>query len=422
MKKLLALSLALVMVFGLSTTALAQSTISFSWWGGDARHEATIKAVDAFEAKNPDIAVSDEYSAWSGWEEKMGQRFASNSAPDLNQINWNWITAFSSDGSKFVDLNTLSDIIDLSQFEKSGLDACTVAGKLQGLPVSMTGRIFYWNKAAFEKAGIGVPASHAELMAAGQVFKDKLGEDYYPLVLGTYDRMILMVFYLESVHGKDWVVENKLNYTKDEIAAGLNFIKEMEDGHVIPTLMKLTGDGADSLDKNNNWMDGHYGGIFEWDSAAGKFQKALNEDQEFVVGEHFSDWGEYQGGYAKVSMALAISETAQDKEAAAKLLNFLLNEEEGVALMESQRGIPLSKKANEYLAANKLLDPIVAEANAKVLSWVRFNLDPLFESNELKADETGVYAQVMANLSYGEVDVDGAADMLIEGVNSVLGN
>ena len=78
MKKLLALSLALVMVFGLSTTALAQSTISFSWWGGDARHEATIKAVDAFEAKNPDIAVSDEYSAWSGWEEKMGQRFASN--------------------------------------------------------------------------------------------------------------------------------------------------------------------------------------------------------------------------------------------------------------------------------------------------------------------------------------------------------
>ena len=82
----------------------------------------------------------------------------------------------------------------------------------------------------------------------------------------------------------------------------------------------------------------------------------------------------------------------------------------------------MSKKANEYLAANKLLDPIVAEANAKVLSWVRFNLDPLFESNELKADETGVYAQVMANLSYGEVDVDGAADMLIEGVNSVLGN
>ena len=374
-----------------------------------------------FNADNADIKVVPEYAAWSGWEDKMGQRFASNSAPDVNQINWNWITAFSSDGSKFVDLNTLSDIIDLSQFE-TGLEACTVAGKLQGIPVSMTGRIFYWNKTTFEKAGLGIPASYADLLAAGPVFAQKLGEDYYPLVLGTYDRTILMVYYLESLFGKDWVTEGKLNYTKEEIVKGFEFIQGLEQAHVIPSMMKLTGDGADSLDKNNNWMDGHYGGIFEWDSAATKMQKALTEGQEFVVGDYFKDFGEYQGGFAKVSMALAVSETAADKQAAAKLINYLLNEEEGIRLLASQRGIPLSKKAYEYCLSNNLLDPIVAEANNKVLGWVKFNLDPKFESNELKAEETGVYAQAMANLSYGEVDVNGAADIMIEGINQVLGN
>ena len=422
MKKLLATLLALTLLLSVSAAALAQSEISFSWWGGDSRHEATMKAVEAFMAANPDIKVSNEYSAWSGWEDKMGQRFASNSAPDVNQINWNWITAFSSDGSKFVDLSTLKDTIDLTQFEQTGLDACTVAGKLQGVPVSMTGRIFYWNKTTFEKAGLATPTTHAELLAAGKVFQEKLGEDFFPLTLGTYDRMILMVFFLESLYGKDWVAEGKLNYTREEIVKGFEFIQALEDAHVIPTLQKLTGDGADSLDKNTNWMDGHYAGIFEWDSSASKFKSALSEGQELIVGEYFKDFGGFQGGYAKVSMAFAISQTAKDKQAGAKLINFLLNEEEGIKLLSSQRGIPLSKKAYAYCLANNLLDPMVAEANSKVLAWVKFNLDPLFESNELKADETGVYAQAMANLSYKQVDVSGAADMLIEGIGVVLGN
>ena len=421
MRKLLAILLTLTML-GAVSLAAAESTVSFSWWGGDARHEATNEAVNAFMVANPDIKVQPEYAAWSGWEDKMGQRFASNSAPDVNQINWNWITAFSKDGSKFVDLNTLKDIIDLSQFEQSGLDACTVAGELQGIPVSMTGRIFYWNKASFDKAGIGVPTSYQELLAAGKAFQEKLGEDHYPMALGTYDRMILMVFYLESVYGKDWVVDGKLNYSKDEIIKGFEFIQNLEDNHVMPKMQLLTGDGADSLDKNPKWMDGRYAGIFEWDSSASKFQKALGEGQEFVVGDYFKDFGEYQGGYAKVSMCFAISETAADKEAAAKLINYLLNDEEGIKLLNSQRGIPLSKKANQLCVEQGLLDPTVAEANAKVLSWVKFNLDSLFESNALKTEETGTYAEAMNSLSYGVVDVAGAADILIEGIEGVLGN
>ena len=39
-------------------------------------------------------------------------------------------------------------------------------------------------------------------MAAGPIFAEKLGEDYYPLALGAYDKMILMVYYLESVYGQ----------------------------------------------------------------------------------------------------------------------------------------------------------------------------------------------------------------------------
>ena len=166
----------------------------------------------------------------------MSASFATGTAPDVNQINWNWITSFSSDGSAFYDLNKVSDILDLTQFSDSVLSDCTVANELQGVPISMTGRIFYWNKTTFDQAGLETPSTLADRMAAGPVFQEKLGDDYYPLAMNELDRTIFMVFYLESKYGKAWVENNELQYTAEEIQDGLSFIKSLEDAHVIPTV------------------------------------------------------------------------------------------------------------------------------------------------------------------------------------------
>ena len=395
-------------------------TIRFSWWGGDSRHEATQKAVEAFMKKYPNITVECQFGAWSGWEDSMSTAFYAGTAPDVNQVNWNWISNYSSDGSVFLDMNTVSDVFDLSNYDKSALDQCTVAGELQAIPVSMTGRIFYWNKTTFEKAGISTPTSLEELYAAGEIFKTKLGNDYYPLALGEYDRMILMVYYLESVYGKPWVENGKLNYSVEEITKGLEFIQSLEDKHVIPTIATILGDGAESLDKNPKWMDGVYAGIFEWDSSASKFGKALNEGQEFIVGDYFKDFGKYQGGYAKVSLAFAISENTEHPKECAMLLDYLLNDPEGTAIMKSERGIPLSKAALENCKSQGLLNEMVTEANEKVLAWVQFPLDTKFESSKLKGNPDGVYYDALGGLSYKEYTPAEAAQVLYDGISAVL--
>lgn len=419
MKKFIACLLTMALALP-AVAAVAEGSLTFSWWGGDSRHEATQAAVDAFEAATG-IEVTSTYSAWTGWEDKMSQYFASDSAFDVNQVNWNWLYSFvdAQGNSKFYDLNQVADIIDLTQFNANSLAQCTVDGQLLAIPVSMTGRIFYWNKTTFEKAGLDTPKSLADLMAAGPIFAEKLGDDYYPIALGAYDKMILMVYYLECVYGKDWVVDNTLNYTAEEIAEGLAFIQSLEDNHVCPTSPTLAGDGADSLDKNPKWMEGKYAGIFEWDSSASKFESALNEGQEFIVGDYFTDMGEYQGGYTKVSLALAISNTAADKESAAKLIEFLLNSEEGAKLMKSERGIPLSAKANEICLADGLLNEKVAEANAKVLAWCQNALDPKFEAAALKNSD-GVYYDAMDGLSYQDYSIEEAAEILVDGITEVL--
>ena len=70
-------------------------TIRFSWWGGDSRHEATEKAVQAFMEKYPWITVENEYGAWTGWEEKQSLNILTGECADVMQIGSNWVTDYS---------------------------------------------------------------------------------------------------------------------------------------------------------------------------------------------------------------------------------------------------------------------------------------------------------------------------------------
>lgn len=390
-------------------------TLRLSWWGGESRHNATQAAVEAFMKAYPHITVKTEFGAWTGWEENVSTQLMSNTAPDVMQINWNWITSYSADGSRFLNLNEVSDTLDLSQWSKDALAQCSVGDSLQAIPVALTGRVFYWNSTTFEKAGISTPTTVADLKAAGEAFKTKLGDDYYPLAMNEYDRMIFMVYYLESKYGKNWVEDGKLNYTEAEIKDGLDFLLDLEANHVIPTQKKLDGDGSDSLDKNQSWIDGHYAGIFEWDSSANKFIKAA-EGSQIVVGDYFTDIGQYQGGFTKISMGFAIAKTCEHPKEAALLIQYLLNDEEGVAIMASQRGIPASAAAFKVCTEKGLIDPVVSEANTKVIGYAKFSLDPKFESNTFKSDPDGLYFQVMAKVSYGQEDTAAGAAELYNGI------
>ena len=396
-----------------------EATIRLSWWGGDARHEATQKAVDAFMTKYPKIKVEVEFGAWTGWEENIATQVMSKTAPDVLQINWNWIDAYSGNGEAFLDLNSVGEILDLSQWDDFILNQCKIGDNVQAVPVAMTGRTFYWNETTYEKAGIGTPKSFEELMAAGPIFKEKLGDKAYPLAMGEYDRMIFLVHFLQSKYGKNWVDDGKVNYTAEQIKEGLDAMAEMEKNHVIPTLQKLAGDGAESLDKNQNWIEGNYAGILEWDTSASKFIKAT-PDSKIVVGDYFKDLGQYQGGFTKVSMGFAISANTKYPEESALLMQFLLNDPEGTAIMASERGIPASKAAFDVVEKNNLIDPNVSEANGKVMSWCQYTLDPKFEHNTLKSNPEGVYYKIMSKVSYGEMDTATGASELLSQITAFL--
>ena len=398
-------------------------TLTMSWWGGESRHNAYQEALKAFSAEHTTITVNPTFAAWSGWEDTMSTKFAGGVAEDVCQINWNWLYNYSGNGQTFLDLNSVTDYLDMSQWDDAKLGACNVANAQQCVPISMTGRIFYWNMTTFNKAGITeVPATEDDLFAAGKAFQEKLGDDYYPLHLGAYDRMILMVFYLESKYGKDWAdpTTSPLNYTADEIAEGIDFIKSLVDGHVImplPTYYGANGDGA--THQSNEWITGKIAGIFEWDSAASKYQDALDEENKpgFTVGEEIK-FGDYNGGFSKVSMGMAITKTCKNPAEAATLIEYLWNGD-GAAIMGSECGVPASKAGLATAQAAGKINELVAEANGKVMSFVSCQLDPLFESSDLKATGTGIYQEVFDTVDYDNKSGADVVDTLLDGMSAV---
>mgnify|MGYP000383962800 CR=1 FL=1 len=408
-------------VAGLSSDPV---TLTMSWWGGESRHNAYQEALKAFSAEHTTITVNPTFAAWSGWEDTMSTKFAGGVAEDVCQINWNWLYNYSGNGQTFLDLNSVTDYLDMSQWDDAKLGACNVANAQQCVPISMTGRIFYWNMTTFNKAGITeVPATEDDLFAAGKAFQEKLGDDYYPLHLGAYDRMILMVFYLESKYGKDWAdpVTSTLNYTEEEIAEGLAFIKSLVDNHVMMNLKTYYSANSDTAThQSNEWITGKIAGIFEWDSAATKYSSALDDDNKdgFTVGEEIK-FGDYNGGFSKVSMGLAITKTCEHVAEAATLIQFLLNEEKGASIMGSECGIPASKAGLGYAQAAGAVKDLVADANAKVMAFTTNKLDPLFENNDLKASGTGIYQEVFDNIDYGDETPEEAVNGLLDGMESV---
>lgn len=386
-------------------------TIKFDWWGGDTRHEATQNAVKAFEEKYPGIKVDVNFGAWTDWETAKAMEYQSGTNPDVQQTNFDWIGKYDADGSTYLDLNTVSDTIDLTQWTDDELNMCKDSkGGIAGIPVANTGRLFYWNKATWEKAGLDLPKSVDDLLAAGPVFKEKLGDDYYPLVVGSYDRAILMTYYLQKEVGTPIIDENnKLTYSQDQIKQGVDFIQKLEDNHVIPTIEYTDGEGVDSMDKSARFIDGHYAGIFEWDTAAPKYVAALGDAaSDFVVG------GELDGlqSYSKVSLMFSISAKTEHPHESALLLNYLLNDPDGVKAMGTERGIPNSQTAYDTLNSAGAIDQMSIDAHNAVSDSNPFYWNPLFDDATMKGDSGTAYYDAFVNLSYKKIDTAKAAETL----------
>ena len=159
MKKLLALALALIMVFALAApTAFADDAVEITLWtypiGGWGNSDTVDELIAAFEAANPGIKVTVEYLAYADGDDKVNTAIEGKAAPDLimegpERLVANW-------GAKgyMVDIAELWDDADKEEILPVVAAACFNAeGQSYEYPLCMTAHCMAVNLTRFQAVG-----------------------------------------------------------------------------------------------------------------------------------------------------------------------------------------------------------------------------------------------------------------------------
>lgn len=399
-----------------------QVELRFAWWGGKARNQATLKALDAFEAKYPNIKVKAEYTGWDGFYSRLTTQINSNTEADVIQTNWNWLTLLSKTGDGFYDLNKLSQPIGLDQFSPTALASTTVNGKVNAIPVSANVMLFYYNAATWKKAGVPLPKSWDDLLKAGPVFKEKLGDNYYPLILTEQDSLLLLNSWVYQGNQKPMVDEKtrKLGWNHDDLVQAFTFYRQLVAAHTVPDSRTMASFGKGIAYEMKPWINGEWGGIYNWNVMYTAESQNLSNPADLVMGDYpMREGAKDAGQFNKTALMLSISKNTRHPQEAALLINFLMSEKEGVVPVGLERGVPLSKAGAQILRDAGLLkedDPVLTGLtqsaalpnHAKALPYLE---DPQF---------TALFLAALQSIDYGKATVDQAATNFEEQANRIL--
>ena len=399
----------------------AEATLRFSWWGGGERHEATLAAIKAFEAKNPGVSIKGEYGGFQGYVDKLAVQIAGGVEPDIIQSDWAWITQFSKDGNGFYDLKK-SKQIQLDAFLGESWKNGMVNGKLNGVPTSYTARIFLWNKTMWDKAGLPLPRTWDELFAAGKVFEQKLGKDFYPLDSQLYDAAMVAHAYMLQKTGKPWIYPNqpKVAYSQEEALEWVRTYKRMVDQHVISTLQyRVSAAGGNMetpVEQLPDWVSGKFAGSYVWDSVL-KTRISTAKNMDFEVGSFPTLPGAKNSGYfGRPAQMILVSKNSKNPEMAAQFVNWMVNSAEAAQILGTVRGVSMSRDFRDVQIKAGKFTPLETAAMNQIAQAKIDVPSPLAEAPRIRT----WIAEVFEKYAMGKVSDVEAAKLLVDDTNAQL--
>ncbi|MCL2900150.1 ABC transporter substrate-binding protein [Brenneria tiliae] len=391
--------------------AASQVELRMSWWGGNSRHQQTLKAIESFHQQYPNIKVKAEYTGWDGHLSRLTTQIAGKTEPDVMQTNWNWLPIFSKNGDGFYDLNLVKDSLDLNQFDAKELQGTTVNGKLNGIPISVTARVFYFNNESWKKAGLEYPKTWDELLNAGKVFKEKLGDQYYPVVLEHQDSLALLSSYMIQKYNIPAIDEKaqKFSYSDAQWIEFFSLYKKLVDSHVMPSAKHYASFGKSNMYEMKPWISGEWSGTYMWNSTITKYSDNLQPPAKLELGPYpMLPEAKDAGLFFKPAQMLSIGKSTRHPKESALLINFLLNSKEGVQAMGLERGVPLSKAAVAQLTADGVIkedSPSVAGLNQALNLPHALKTSPYFDDPQI----VSLFGDAIQYIDYSQKSVEETA-------------
>lgn len=334
-------------------------SITLNWWGSDARVKLTESAVKRFEAANPNIHVDMQYSDWGGYWDKLATSVAGDNAPDVMQMDESYFSSYASQGSLY-DLSKVSKFLDFGNMSVDNKKAGQIERKQYAAETSVTLDGVIVNMDILEKLGITLPDTSAwtwkQYEDVCQQVVDKSNGEYVGTqpTFGGYDFQLW-----QRQHGKrSMFTGNKVSIDKKLMADYMQKAYDWTHGK---------NPIAGSPDKWSEQFSAVNGTLQDTDMAKGKqalsfgsgglssqlaqYAKALGTENFKIVPMPADRSASKKYYYMKPGMYWSISAKSKHPAESAKLIDFLINDDQTGKEFGTDRGIPTNKKVRKELAA-----------------------------------------------------------------------
>lgn len=395
------------------TPAGEEAHMRFMWWGGDARHEATLKVIEEFENANPGVSIDAEYGGMDGYYQKLTTQISSGTEPDIIQIVPEWFMPLGRGGDVFYNLDE-SGIIDVSGFDQEYLaSTCSIDGRLQGLPTGGNGSIMAINKDFMERFDIAEDFQWdwETLKTKGAEIHAQDPESYllggYVDGNGTPLAHLVKYHIMQQPGATGWVNSDfTLGFTQEHVENAFNYFLELLDNGTLQPVEETSLYKAPL--ENPAWINGNVGMVHSMPSTINIF------DTDTVTLDAtacpFDADAADSGVVSGPPQFLVISKNSSTPEVAEKFIDFFFNNEEAVATLGTVRGPqPTSNGTKILLDAGE-----ITELDFKASEIVQETASKNFNLYWLTADFEVPYNDACGAVMFKTSTPEQAAKKMIE--------
>lgn len=130
-------------------------TIRYGWWGGADRQRNYTRALEKFEAQNPDIDIEPEPAEYEAFQERLTTQIPAGDVPDIFWIASPQVMTYHAN-NLYRPLESIPSL-DLSDHSPEAIESFKLGGELNTMPFGVFAPVLRYNETFAADDGVEVP-------------------------------------------------------------------------------------------------------------------------------------------------------------------------------------------------------------------------------------------------------------------------
>ncbi|MFG2466821.1 ABC transporter substrate-binding protein [Streptomyces canus] len=332
--------------------------LRYTWWGNPDRAERTEQAVALFEKKHPDVQVQTSFSGYDAYKQKLAVQATGGDAPDVMQLDYRQIDQYAS-GGVLLDLAQQKAVLRTSEIDSGLLATGRVDGTQYAIPQGRGTETVVYDVKTWKDSGVPLPKqgwTWDDWAGAMRALKEKTGQ---PGATDPGQNEDAFEVWLRGQGKALYTKSGGLGFTADDLTKWWRFTDQLRREEAVSPAEQTTQ--LDGSVENTPLGRGKATADNNWDAPSSGYLAIIPTGIALAPMPSGSDGT--PGQYFKPSMFLGVSANTGHTEAAAQLVDFLLNDREAAKILGATRGIPVNETIREETA------PLLADFDKTVADY-----------------------------------------------------